>query len=184
MDEPSLYFGELSNDYVVVRTKAREFHYPSGDDNVLTQYSGKAGVRLSTLFRKLAFALRFRAYQIVLSDDIEPESRILFDRNIAARVRKIAPFLTFDRDPYLVLADGRLYWMVDAYTASRLYPYSTVNTSVFPSGTSYIRNSVKFVIDAFDGTTTAYLADDKDPIAATYARIFPSLFTPIASMAR
>ena len=182
VDEPSLYFGELSNDYVVVRTKAREFHYPSGDDNVLTQYSGKAGVRLSTLFRKLAFALRFRAYQIVLSDDIEPDSRILFDRNIAARVRKIAPFLTFDRDPYLVLADGRLYWMVDAYTASRLYPYSSVNTSVFPRGTNYIRNSVKFVIDAFDGTTTAYLADDKDPIAATYARIFPSLFTPLEKM--
>jgi len=182
VDEPSLYFGELSNDYVIVRTRAREFHYPSGDENVTTQYSGKAGVHLSSLFRKLAFALRFRAYQIVLSDDIAPDSRILFDRNIASRVLKIAPFLTFDRDPYLVLADGRLYWMVDAYTTSRLYPYSSINTSVFPRGTSYIRNSVKFVIDAFDGTTTAYLADDKDPIAATYARIFPSLFTPIASM--
>jgi len=182
IDEPSLYFSELSNDYVIVGTGTREFHYPSGDDNVPTQYTGKAGVQLSSLFRKLAFALRFRAYQILLSDDIESESRILFDRNIMARVSKIAPFLTFDRDPYLVVAEGRLYWMIDAYTTSRLYPYSTSNTAVLPRGTSYIRNAVKFVIDAYEGTTTAYLADDADPIAKTYARIFPTLFTPIASM--
>ena len=180
VDEPSLYFGELSNDYVIVRTKAAEFHYPSGDDNVYKSYAGKAGVRLSSIVRKAAFALRFRAYQILLSDDIEPESRILFDRNIRQRAMKVAPFLTFDSDPYVVLADGRLYWMLDAYTTSRLYPYSTASATM--RGTNYIRNAVKFVIDAYDGTTTAYLADDKDPIAATYARIFPTLFKPLSAM--
>jgi hypothetical protein len=122
--------------------------------------------------------MRFGAYQIVLSDDIGPESRILFNRRIADRVRALAgAFLSFDQDPYLVLVEGRLYWIYDAYTATGLYPYST------PAGPlNYIRNSVKFVIDAYHGTTTAYLADANDPIAATYARIFPGLFKPLAEM--
>lgn len=176
--QPSLYFGELSNDYVIVRTKTREFHYPKGDDNVFAQYDGRGGVPLDSLFRKLLFAARFGSYQILLSDDIGPESRVLFNRGIADRVRTLAPFLSFDRDPYLVLADGRLYWMYDAYTTSSRYPYSTpVNGRL-----NYIRNAVKFVIDAYDGTTTAYLADANDPIAATYARIFPSLFKPLSAM--
>jgi tRNA pseudouridine(38-40) synthase len=120
--EPSLYFGELSNDYVIVRTRAREFHYPRGDDNVFNQYDGMGGVPLGSLWRKLVFALRFQSYQILLSDDISPESRILFNRNIRERVRRIAPFLALDQDPYLVLADGRLFWFVDAYTSSAMYP--------------------------------------------------------------
>jgi uncharacterized protein len=178
VDEPGLYFGELTNnDYVIVRTKTPEFHYPSGDDNVPTRYEGKAGVPIDSLFRKLTFALQFRAYQILLSDDIDADSRIMFNRNIVRRANKIAPFVTLDRDPYLVVADGRLYWMLDGYTTSRLYPYSTVT-----SGVSYIRNSVKFVVDAYNGTTTAYLADETDPIAATYRRIFPTLFKPIREM--
>jgi uncharacterized membrane protein (UPF0182 family) len=178
IDQPSLYFGELSSDYAIVRTRTREFHYPRGDDNVFTQYDGRGGLPLNSLFRKVLFALRFGAYQMVLTDDITDESRIIFNRNIGDRVRRIAPFLTFDRDPYLVVADGRLYWLYDAYTTSALYPYST------PAGSrlNYIRNAVKFVIDAYDGTTTAYLADEKDPIAATYARIFPGLLTPMAKM--
>jgi uncharacterized membrane protein (UPF0182 family) len=175
--EPSLYFGELSNDYVIVRTNTREFHYPRGDDNVLTQYEGQGGLALGSLWRKLLFALRFRAYQIVLSDDIGPESRILFHRSIRERVREIAPFLNFDQDPYLVNAEGRLYWLYDAYTTSNRYPYSS------PAGAlNYIRNSVKIVIDAYHGTTTFYLADETDPIAATYARIFPNMFKPLAEM--
>jgi len=178
IDEPSIYFGELSNDYVIVRTGTREFHYPRGDDNEFTQYAGTGGVPLSSLWRKLMFALRFGSYQIVLSDDIEPESRILFNRNIRERITTLAPFLRFlDQDPYLVVADGRLFWLYDAYTASAFYPYST------PSGpVNYIRNSIKFVIDAYDGTTTAYLADSNDPIAATYARIFPQMFRPLDEM--
>ena len=177
IDEPSIYFGELSNDYVIVRTRTPEFHYPRGDDNETTRYSGKGGVQLGSLWRKLLFALRFGSYQIILSDDITTESRILFNRQIRERVERIAPFLAFDRDPYLVLAEGRLYWLVDAYTTSNRYPYST------PAGRiNYIRNSVKFVVDAYDGTTTAYLADANDPIAATFARIFPNTFKPLSEM--
>jgi uncharacterized membrane protein (UPF0182 family) len=177
IDEPSLYFGELSNDYVIVRTSTPEFHYPRGDKNETTRYVGKGGVPLGSLWRKLLFALRFRAYQILLSDDIGPESRILFNRNIRERVERIAPFLSFDRDPYLVLADGRLYWLVDAYTTSDRYPYSTPTARL-----NYIRNSVKFVIDAYDGTTTAYLSDANDPIAATFAKAFPNTFKPLSEM--
>ena len=179
IDEPSLYFGELSNDYVIVRTNTREFHYPRGDENEFTQYSGSGGVSLGSLWRKILFAFRFGAYQIVLSDDIGPESRILFNRRIGDRVQALAgDFLTFDQDPYLVLAEGRLYWLYDAYTTSALYPYSTPAASRL----NYIRNSVKFVIDAYNGTMTAYRADDGDPIAATYDRIFPGLFKPLAEM--
>jgi uncharacterized membrane protein (UPF0182 family) len=177
--EPSIYFGELSNDYVIVRTDAPEFHYPRGERNEETRYSGRGGVALGSLWRKLVFALRFGSYQIILSDDIGPESRILFNRRIGDRVRMIAgDFLRLDQDPYLVLAEGKLYWIYDAYTTSRRYPYSTHASD----GSNYWRNSVKFVIDAYDGTVTAYLADDRDPIAATYARIFPGLFTPLAEM--
>ena len=179
VDEPSIYYGEFSSDYVVVKTKTREFHYPRGDDNVFKEYAGKGGVPLSSFGRKLLFAFRFGAYQMVLSDDIGPESRILFNRAIGERVRAIAPFLEFDRDPYLVLADGRLFWIYDAYTTSSRYPYSApVNNGRI----NYIRNAVKFVIDANDGTTTAYLADTRDPIAAAYGRAFPGMFTPMDRM--
>ena len=132
---------------------------------------------LGTLWRKLLFALRFGAYQMLLSDDIGPESRILFNRNIRERVGAIAPFLAFDRDPYLVLADGRLYWLFDAYTTSNRYPYST------PAGpVNYIRNSVKFVIDAYDGTTTAYLSDRTIRSRRPTRGSFPTLFKPLSEM--
>jgi uncharacterized protein len=178
IEEPSLYYGELSNDYVIVRTATREFHYPRGEDNVFTQYNGRGGLSIGSFWRKLVFALRFGAYQILLSNEITADSRILFLRNIRERVQKLAPFLSFDRDPYLVVADGRLFWMYDAYTTSTRYPYST------PAGgrLNYIRNAVKIVIDAYDGTTTVYLADSVDPIAATYARMFPGLFVPLDKM--
>ena len=178
VSEPSIYFGELSSDYVIVRTRAREFHYPKGEENVFASYEGDGGVPLGSLWRKLVFALRFGAYQIVLSDDIAPDSRILFNRNIRARVREIAPFLMFDGDPYMVLADGRLFWIYDAYTVSSQYPYSTPAAG----GINYIRNAVKVAIDAYQGTTTFYLADDADPLAATYSKIFPGMFVPLAEM--
>ncbi|HKE83101.1 MAG TPA: UPF0182 family protein, partial [Vicinamibacterales bacterium] len=177
ISEPSIYFGERANEWVIVNTNTPEFHFPRGENNETTHYTGRGGVPLTSLWRKLLFAVRFGSYQIVLNDGIGPESRILFNRNIRQRVSTIAPFLAFDQDPYLVLAGGRLYWLFDAYTTSAQYPYST------PAGqVNYIRNSVKFVIDAFDGTTTAYLADPRDPIAATYARIFPGMLKPLASM--
>jgi len=177
IDEPSIYYGELTNDYVIVRTRTPEFHYPRGDQNETTRYAGQGGIPLGSLWRKLLFALRFGSYQILLSDDITPESRIMFNRQIRQRVERIAPFLAFDRDPYLVVADRKLYWLLDAYTTSNRYPYST------PAGQiNYIRNSVKFVIDAYNGTTTAYIADAEDPIAATFARIFPGTFKPLGEM--
>jgi len=178
VDEPSIYFGELSSDYAIVRTEAAEFHYPSGEENVSTRYEGTGGVSLGSLWRRLAFALRFGAYQIVLNQDIGSESRILFNRLIGERVTALAPFIpALDRDPYMVVAEGRLFWIYDAYTTSTRYPYSTP-----AGGVSYIRNSVKFVIDAYHGTITAYLADPDDPIAATWARVFPDLLRPLDEM--
>lgn len=176
--EPSIYFGQLSNDYVIAPTNTKEFHYPKGDENVFTQYAGAGGIPVNTLWRKLLFALRFGSYQILLSNDITATSKILINRNIRDRVRLLAPFLSFDSDPYLVLANGRLVWIYDAYTTTSRYPYST------PAGRNlnYIRNAVKVTIDAYDGTTTMYLADAKDPIAATYAKAFPGTFKALAEM--
>ena len=176
--QPSIYFGELSSDYVLVRTTAAEFDYPKGDDNVTTHYSGKAGVPIGSFWRQLLFAMRFRAQQIVFTDNITSESRILFNRRISERVNAIAPFLWYDEDPYFVVSDGRLFWIHDAYTFSTMYPYA----SPAPNGVSYIRNAVKAVVDAYDGTTTFYLADPADPVAATYGRIFPELFRPLSDM--
>ena len=178
VDQPSLYFSDLSSDYVLVGTNTREFHYPKGDDNVFSQYEGAGGVPLGGLVRKMLFALYFRDFNILISEQLTPESRVLFHRNITDRVNTIAPFLVYDGDPYLVISEGRLYWMRDAYTVSKRYPYSTrvVNE------VNYIRNSVKIVIDAYHGTTTYYLADPNDPIALTLQRVFPDLFTPLDEM--
>lgn len=177
IDEASVYFGELSNDYVIVRTNTQEFHYPQGEQNVFARYEGDGGVSIGSLWRQLLFAVRFGAYQIILSDDISADSRILFNRNVSDRAEMIAPFLTFDQDPYLVVANGHLFWILDAYTTSGLYPYASRVGAL-----NYIRNSVKFVVDAYNGTTTAYLADPDDPVAATWSRIFPGLFTPLDEM--
>ncbi|MGE0392671.1 MAG: UPF0182 family protein, partial [Vicinamibacterales bacterium] len=167
-----------SSDYVIAPTRTKEFHYPKGDENVFTQYAGTGGIPMASLWRKLLFALRFGSYQILLSDDITADSRILINRNIRDRVRRVAPFLSFDSDPYLVLTGGRLVWLYDAYTTSARYPYATPVSR----GLNYIRNAVKISIDAYDGTTTLYLADDRDPVAATYARAFPGIFKPLAEM--
>ena len=180
--EPSIYFGELSNDYVIVRANVDEFHYPSEEGDRPTRYTGRGGVPIGSFLRKVLFALRFASYDILLSDAITSESRIVFNRRITERVQRLAgDFLQFDADPYLVLVDGRLYWIYDAYTTSGRYPYST-RAAITTERINYIRNSVKVVIDAYNGTTTAYLADDKDPVAATYARIFPGFFKPLSEM--
>jgi uncharacterized protein len=177
--EPSIYFGELSNEYVIARTRAREFHYPKGDDNVFTDYAGTGGVVLDSLWKKVLFALNFRSYQILLSDDITSESRLLFDRQIRQRVSKIAPFLLYDQDPYLVVNDGRLFWIQDAYTISNRYPYSTEAAR----GINYIRNSVKVVIDAYHGSAMFYLSHPDDPMIQSLQRVFPDLFQPLDQMA-
>ena len=178
VDQPGLYFSDLSSDYVLVGTNTREFHYPKGDDNVFSQYEGAGGVPLGGLVRKMLFALYFRDFNILISEQLTPESRVLFHRNITDRVNTIAPFLVYDGDPYLVISEGRLYWMRDAYTVSKRYPYSTQVVNEV----NYIRNSVKIVIDAYHGTTTYYLADPNDPIALTLQRVFPDLFTPLDEM--
>jgi hypothetical protein len=176
--EPSLYFGELSNDHVFVKTRTPEFHYPKGDDNVTSTYAGEGGVPLDSLFRKLLFSIRFRSIKTLLADDLTAESRVLFHRRITERVTRIAPFFTYDSDPYLAIADGRLYWVLDAYATSSHYPYSTP----LASGINYIRNSAKVVIDAYHGHTVFYLVDSKDPVAATLGRAFPGLFRPLGEM--
>jgi len=176
--EPSLYFGELSNDHVFVRTRAKEFHYPKGDDNVTTTYDGEGGVPVASFFRKLLFSVKFRSIKTLLSNDLTAESRVLFHRRISERVQRIAPFLTYDPDPYLALSEGRLFWILDAYTTSNRYPYSTP----VAGGINYIRNSVKVTIDAYHGRTVFYLIDPKDPIAATVGKAFPGLFRPLGEM--
>ncbi len=178
VDQPSIYFGELSNDYVIVNTGTDEFHYPQGDDNVSTRYDGAGGVEMSSLLRRLLFAARFRAYEILVSSQLTGESRIIYHRNIIDRVTTIAPFLRYDTDPYLVISEGRLVWMLDAYTTSSRYPYATPASNRI----NYIRNAVKIVVDAYNGTTTFYLAEPDEPIARTLEAIFPDFLRPLDAM--
>ncbi len=176
---PEIYFGESPNDYVIVNTKTREFSYPTTKENVYTVYSGTGGVRLTSVLSRILYAAYFGNINIVLSSDVTNESRILYNRTILKRVMEIAPFLSFDPDPYLVIQDdGKLSWIIDAYTQSRSLPYS----KPLASGTNYIRNSVKVVVDAYDGSVAFYIVDQNDIVAKNYAAIFPTLFKPIAGM--
>ncbi len=175
---PELYYGELSNEYVIVRTRSQELNYPSGDQNVYTRYEGRGGIPLGGFLRKLVFAIRFGEIKILLSDDISAESRVMMYRRVGERVRQAVPFLRFDRDPYLVITDeGRLVWMVDAYTVTDRYPFSQPEGPI-----NYMRNSVKATVDAYDGSLAFYIADPKDPLIRTFARAFPGLFKPLDQM--
>jgi uncharacterized protein len=177
--EPRIYFGELPDSYVVVKTTTPEFDYPNGKDNVYGTYRGGAGVAIGGLARRALFSWYFGDINLTLSRYISADSRILFRRNIADRVAAIAPFLQLDRDPYLVISNGRLFWIQDAYTTSEYFPYAQPlpNHSI-----NYIRNAVKVVIDAYDGSVDFYLIDPADPIAATLRRAFPSLFKTFEAM--
>jgi hypothetical protein len=177
--EPRVYYGEESNTYVIVKGTVPEFDYPKGQDNVYAAYEGTGGVPIGGLLRRMLFAQYFSDVNLLLTDYITRDSRIMIRRNIQERVRTIAPFLELDHDPYLVISEGRLFWIQDAYTTSSYFP------SAEPAqdrDLNYIRNSVKIVIDAYNGTVDFYLMDPGDPIAATYQRIFPSLFKPFAAM--
>jgi uncharacterized membrane protein (UPF0182 family) len=177
---PQIYYGELTNSYVFVGTSQKEFDYPAGETNVYTNYTGRGGVPVGSTLRRALYAWQFDAPDIVLSSYITPGARILYHRNINDRAKTALPFLDFDGDPYLIVTDaGELKWILDAYTSSENYPYS----QRVQDGTNYMRNSVKVVIDAYDGTVDAYLADPHDPVALTYARIFPGIFKPLATMA-
>jgi len=172
LDDSSIYYGEITDDYVIVNTDATEFHYPQGDQNVYINYSGTGGVEISSFIKKAVYALRYSELKILLNDGINNDSRIMYYRNIKERVRKVAPFLAYDSDPYLVISQGRLFWIQDAYTTSDRYPYS----QPFSNTGNYIRNSVKVVIDAYNGDMDFYVIDKQDPIAQTYQKIFPEIF--------
>ena len=175
--QPAIYFGELQNDHVFVKTKTEEFDYPRGDANVFATYTGQGGVPLSNVFRRLMFAIRFRSTDTFFSPNLTEESRVMMYRRVAQRVARIMPSLSYDPDPYLTITDGRLVWMQDAYTTSRRYPYSTPI-----AGLNYIRNSIKVTVDAYDGTTTYHVVDPTDPVAQTIGRVYPSLLKPLAAM--
>ncbi len=175
MARPEIYYGEGRKDYVIVKTGLPEFDYPLGDENVYSSYNGTGGIELDPMMR-LLLTYRLASLKILLSDDVTGESRIMIHRNILDRARTLAPFLAYDRDPYIVFADGRLYWIVDAYALTDRYPYSEPS-----GGFNYIRNSVKVVIDAYNGTVKYYVIED-EPMVRAYQSIFPELFDSIDSM--
>jgi uncharacterized membrane protein (UPF0182 family) len=188
IDEPRIYYGELSRDYVIVGTTEDEFDYLQDQREIKTRFSGGGGVGVFSLWDRLLFAIRFGDLNLLISTQLSGQPRVLFHRQISERERLIAPFLSYDPDPYLVIADGRQYWLNDAYTTGNSYPYSErfgasgrVSKLNQPD-INYIRNSVKVVTDAYDGSITYYVVDDQDPVLRNLGKIYPTLFKPIAKM--
>lgn len=178
LTNPRIYFGEKTNDYAVVNTDMSELDYPKGGENQWNKYDGGAGIKLNFINR-LLFAVNQREMNFILSRDINSESKILINRNVMERVKKIAPFLEYDRDPYVVISNGKMYWIIDAFTTSNRYPYSQPYNNV-----NYIRNSIKVVVDAVDGYTDFYIVDKNDPIAESYNKIFPTLFKDVSQLSK
>jgi uncharacterized membrane protein (UPF0182 family) len=180
---PQIYFGQKTDGPVYVRTRLREFDFPQGEANQFTTYEGAGGVHVGGFFRRLALAWALGDLsKLPFSDDVRPDSRVLMRRNIIERVNRVAPFLVYDEDPYIVVrADGTLAWIIDAYTESSNYPYSRSHT-VAKRRVNYVRNSVKVVIDAYDGTTTFYVFDEADPLIRAYRAVFPALFRGAGEM--
>ncbi|MBP2027463.1 uncharacterized membrane protein (UPF0182 family) [Acetoanaerobium pronyense] len=175
---PQIYFGELTNDYVIVNTDEQEFDYPMGDTLQTTSYEGSAGIRLS-FFNKLLYSIREQSLNMLVSGSLNDESRIILNRNIMERTRKIAPFLLYDEDPYAVISEGRIFYIIDGYTSTGFYPYSEpyANTNI-----NYIRNSFKVIVDAYNGDVDYYIIDSEDPLVQTYDKIFPNLFKTVEEM--
>lgn len=178
VSEPAIYYGEHSSTYHIVNSKARELDYPSGDENVYTQYAEEGGIALSNFGRRLLFAWYFGDINILLSDYITPESRMQFWKQIQERITRIAPFLKLDSETYLVLSEGSLYWVQDAYTVSNRFPYAEHSAE----GLNYYRNSVKVIVNALTGAVDFYVVDDEDPVLNTYAEAFPDLFKPLETL--
>jgi len=184
--QPRIYYGEIANTYIMTGTKVEELDYPSGNDNVYNTYDGRGGINIGSFWRKSLFAKYLNDWQMLLTRNFLPDTKVLFRRNINQRIREIAPFLQYDGDPYLVVADTKipgqegnyLYWVVDAYTTSDRYPYADRGAQ----GINYIRNSVKVVIDAYHGSVDFYIADKSDPIINTWQQLFPKLFKPLSAM--
>ena len=181
ISRPEIYFGELSSSHVIVNTRSKEFDYPSGEENVFTHYAGSKGVKINSWFRKLLFSAHLGSLKLFLSNDITKDSRVLFNRKITDRVRKVMPFLLLDRDPYMVISEkGDLFWMYDAYTASSRFPYA--QRIGRRNSLNYIRNSVKITINAYDGSMVFYISDMHDPVVQTYERAFPGTMHPLDEM--
>ncbi|RUR85158.1 UPF0182 family protein [Chlorogloeopsis fritschii PCC 9212] len=186
--QPRIYYGEISDTYVMTGTRTQELDYPSGNENVYNVYDGQGGISISAMWRRLLFAQYLKDWQMLLTRNFTPQTKLLFRRNIRQRIQAIAPFLRFDGDAYLVAADGGgetqeseptyLYWIIDAYTTSDHYPYSDPGNNRF----NYIRNSVKVVVDAYNGTVNFYVADPSDPIIATLGKVFPQMLKPLSAM--
>lgn len=174
IDNAAIYYGKISPGYFIVNTTTEELHYPSGDGNVYHHYSGRGGIAISSFLRKLLFAWELGDINILLSDYITPESRLQVWRGVQDRISRISPFLQLDEDPYLVVHDGRLIWIQDAYTTSNKFPYSEPNR-----GINYMRNPVKATVDAYDGTVTFYVVDETDPVIGVYQQLFPDMFVPV-----
>jgi uncharacterized membrane protein (UPF0182 family) len=196
VEQPQIYYGELTNSHVIVNTTESEFDYPSGENNVYIKYPGKGGVEISNIWRKFLFGWMFDGTQLFVSNYPTPQSRIMYHRQIQDRVKTLAPFLTFDADPYIVLIDGKLNWVIDAYTTSKYFPYSSTFSSIENisykeseatrvltnetapelDGVNYMRNSVKVVVDAFNGSVDFYIFDENDPLIKVWSKIFPDMF--------
>ncbi len=190
--KPRIYFGEITDNYIMTNTAIPELDFPSGETNVYNFYDGRGGIVLNSPIRKFLFAVYLRDWQMLFTDNFKPDTRILFRRNINRRIRQIAPFLRFDRDPYLVTANvngtdnSTLYWIIDAYTTSNYYPYSDPGEGDADQPVrnfNYIRNSVKIVVDAYNGDVTFFTVDKSDPLIQAWQQIFPELFRPLSAMA-
>lgn len=177
---PEIYFGEMTNEYAIVGATEDEFDYPNGDSNKYARYEGTAGIKLNLLNRAM-FAVKEKSLKLLVSSNIKSDSRIIINRNIEDRVQKIMPYLQYDKDPYIVTDNGRLYWIIDAYTTSTQFPYSEPY-DVANTKTNYVRNSVKVVIDAYNGDVNYYVVDKDDPIAVTFQKIYPKLFKDFSEM--
>lgn len=177
IERPEIYFGEVANDRVYVNTKTQEFSHPAGEQNVFKNYEGNGGIPVGSTLHQMLFATRHLDLKLLLSSDLTPDSRVLQTRNIRERLEKVAPYLRFDNDPYMVISEGNLIWIADGYTTSSRYPFSQP-----VDGVNYIRNSVKATVNAYDGSMSLYVADKTDPIIQTHTRVFPGTLQPLDAM--
>jgi len=182
ISQPAIYFGEVAPGYKIVSTGIKEFDYPKGNENVYASYQGKGGIPLDSIWKRLLFAWTQKDINILLTSYLTPQSKIQIWRSVQERVSQVAPFLLLDNDPYAVLSEGKLYWIQDAYTVSDHYPYSNVQASGSAQGMNYIRNSVKVVVDMYDGTVSLYAMDPKDPVLGMYERAFPGVFKDLSEL--
>ena len=182
ISQPAIYYGEVTPGYKIVATGIKEFDYPKGNENVYTSYQGKGGIPLDSMWKRLLFSWTQTDINILLTSYLRPQSKIQIWRSVQERISQVAPFLLLDKDPYAVVSEGKQYWIQDAYTTSDRFPYSQPQTSGAAEGINYIRNSVKAVVNMYDGTVSFYIMDPKDPVLALYRRAFPDVFKDLSEL--